>query len=235
MNEPTIPAVKRDLELAKKVKEALLNPRNLTKKSVTTFVELCIECLERLRMGGRSTPLLALCTLLWHRSNDIQISDRDVEKLFCTGFHIAGDPSYGYPEAGVLLVGTLLAKCSNKLPINSREDIFNQARMMLEYIEQGGSYPNSVRLTASCLLEAWDMKFENGLTDAVNVLKTLWPDTSPISSIPQEIIEKEIENIELNFVRLQFSITDRQRRIYRLYLQRKGRWLLDYLDLDNSE
>ena len=65
----------------------------------------CFGRLDRLRMGGRSHPLIALSVLLWLAHDREPVANLDVEGRLNRAFQIAMDPSYLYPEWGLVLAG----------------------------------------------------------------------------------------------------------------------------------
>ena len=200
----------------------LSNPSKIAEmdnSKVGETVETCVGRLRRVRMGGRSTPLYVLAILLWHahdRSPRIQV---DVEELLALALRISLDPSFVQPEWAIVLLGVLIARYEGDH--KDREEVFRQCRLNLRYLERSSTATIPVRRAAARLLECWDATFQEGLDPVIQAGRAAWPESSSISNIQPDRLEEMIT--EMNEI-LPASLTDRERRLYRLHFERNGIW-----------
>jgi len=193
---------------------------------INAHIEECLASLNRLRMGGRSTPLTALCVLLWHahgRSPEVAL---DVERCLTKAFDICRDPSYVRPEWGVVLAGVLIAKYMDRLSESEngegpREGVARQSRMMLRDLD-GRGVTKPVQEAAGALLNAWDAEFPRGLAPVVETCLNAWPETSSAKDLDLETIRAYLGPLSSEIVTC--NMTHRERVLYRAMCERDGKW-----------
>ena len=86
-------------------------------------LDLCMCRLNNLRMGGRSSSLIAMSVMLWSvhdRGCDVKV---DVERFLALAFRIAVDPSFVQPEWAVVLAGVMIARYLNRLPEQLKKEV----------------------------------------------------------------------------------------------------------------
>jgi hypothetical protein len=163
--------------------------------------------------------LIGLSIILWNIHNRLTI-DFDVEELLNLAFRVTLDPSFAQPEWGVVLMGILLARYRDRFPSDSRAEIVEQCRKLLRVLEDHSMVANVVRRAASTLCEVMNVDFVDGLDPVVECCLCKLPDTSRISSMPPERLNELIDVMNGCIPTL---LNNRERRIYRLYLERKVR------------
>lgn len=217
--------ISRDVTRFRELASIIQNPASLTAandSSIQRLVNGCISRLSALRMGGRSASIVGLSVVLWtqHRRGGIRL---DVEKTLSLCFKIARDPSYIQPEWAVVLAGTIIARYSDRLEQGRREEVLDQCRAQLKLLEADAAHGSSVCMAARSLVEAWKSNFKFGLNSVVQSCLEGWPSTADVQSVA---------DIELNEIirvmnkTLPSMLTERDRSLYRLYLERKGEWRL---------
>ncbi len=135
------------------------------------------------------------------------------------------------PEWAIVLVGVLLARYRGGFPGNAedREELLRQCRLDLRFLEQSSAATGPVQHAAARLFECWDAGFQEGLDPVIQAGLAAWPDSSSVSNIPPERLDEIITKMNES---LPASLTDRERRLYRLHLERKGVWgMLDRVSL----
>lgn len=213
-----------DRDKIRKLSSIIENPANIGKKGKLTFreaIDECINSLSRLRMGGRSVCLVAASVLLWHEAQRSKDAKIDIEQWLALAFRISMDPSFIQPEWGIVLAGVLIEKYVDALPEEIQVEIINQARRLLCYLEDQRDSNASASLAASALLRSWDAGFPNGLNPVIKSCFERWPDTSEVSAISDERLKQLTDEMESS---LPASISEREKMLYRLYLERSGEW-----------
>jgi hypothetical protein len=226
----------RDVERLRELEEILKDPAtvlHMDNASVQAVIDGCIVRLRRLRMGGRSSSLVGLSVVLWNvHDRDPQLAI-DVEDCLALAFRVALDPSYVQSEWAVVLAGVLIARYARRLSAASREEVIGQCRLLLRDLEGRRDLASPIRRAASALLEAWDTGFPDGLNPVVHSCLEEWPETAAVSAMPQE---KLIEIVTTMNRSLPAWLSDRERRLYRLHLEREGRWgVLERVSLGISD
>jgi hypothetical protein len=172
-------------------------------------------------MGGRSASLIALCVILWridHKRRGVRL---DVEALLSVAFRIALDPSFIFPEWAVVLAGVLLARHTERLSPDSRDEVVRQCMLLLRDLEGRPSVSRAVRIAAGALRQEWDCGFRIGLDPVVRCCLREWPDTANARNISPSALDEIVR--AMNEV-LPGAFTERERRLYRLNLERQGEW-----------
>ncbi len=214
--------IERDVQTLRKVESLLCNPDSLrlwSDKEIDALFQILVGRLNRVRMGGRSASLIALCVLLWNRQSTL--FRFDVEALLALSLRIPADRSFVFPEWGIVLTGALVARFSEQLPADEKPETLGQIRLLLKDFESNGQATNAVRDAAHALLEVWDAGFPNGLNPVIHACRQGWPDTSRVREISVDTL-KEITG-KMN-ASLPAWLTERDRSMYRLYLERQGEW-----------
>lgn len=218
MKEP----IKRDTERIQELNALLQDPHTVSQMDEETAcntVRDCVAHLRHLRMGGRSSSLIGLCVVLWNRPPHELLLD--VEELLALAFHIAGDGSYVQPEWAVVMAGVLIAKYSDRIPDEARNEVHGQCRLLLEHLKQAVGVSPAVRASAAALLGSWDEGFSRGVDDVVRSGLGAWPDTTDVSAVNDREFEEVIAGINKT---LPISMSEKQRKFYRLFLDRRGLW-----------
>lgn len=231
MADTTLDTIKRgDEVILEKIKPMISKPQrigSMSDEQVRQEIDWCLDRLRRLRMGGRTAPLPWMAVLLWHAHGRWPGVQFNVEESFAQAFRVSFDPSFVMPEWAIVIVGVLLARYSDKIPEHGedgkriREEVLTQSRLMLCECEGGGWATTPARLAAMSLLECWDMSFPEGLQPVVRTALDTWPRTESIARISQEKLDSLIAEMSRTLPRW---MTERDRRVYRLYLERKGTW-----------
>jgi hypothetical protein len=228
----------RDAELAVFVRDLIEDPSRIDKLSATQIKETSLFCFGRLqafRMGGRSAPLVGLSVLLW-RAKPEHLRFLNVDWALNIAFAIATDPSYIWPEWGVVLAGVLISKCTSLLPETTDEERVMKTELLaqaeLRLIHLAGERPPtagpSVRVTAESLIAEWKQKFLNGLQPIVEASQADWPTLVPRSTMSDTALQGEIERLDRI---MPAWYDDEDRRLYRLSMERKDVWLIGKVHL----
>lgn len=218
--------IRTDEETIERLEVIFKNPESVCQMDddeLGSAIAFCINRLHRFRMGGRSTCLIALSILLWHvheRANAVKIN---VEECLTLTFRTALDPTFIQPEWGIVLAGVILARYLDRLPEESKKETDRQARLILRHLEARACTPKSVKSAASALLQAWDTSFPYGLDSVVKATLETWPPTTSVSNISDDKLGYLMD--ELSGI-LPAEITERERMLYKLNLERKGKWQL---------
>ena len=178
--------------------------------------------LDRLRMGGRSSPLIALSILLWFAHDREPVVDLDVENRLNKAFQIAMDPSYLYPEWGLVLAGVLIARYLGRLPKRVQGQIEMQSRLLLEYLKSNGHASPSIPHTAGALLKALDGGFASGLDPVVKTCASGWPDTASMTEMSDTELDEAAEALSREALPGAWSVEDRI--LCRAFLEKKHLW-----------
>jgi len=223
----------RDAEFAAFVKALIENPSRIDELSATHIKETSLFCFGRLqafRMGGRSAPLVGLNVLLW-RAKPEDLRFLNIDWALNIAFAIATDPSYIWPEWGVVLAGVLISKCTSLLPETTDEErpmkieLLAQAELRLTHLA-GDRPPTSgpsVRVTAQTLITEWKRGFPNGLQPVVEASRADWPALDQINGMSDTTLQAEIDRLDRI---MPAWYDDEDRRIYRLSMERKDSWLV---------
>ncbi len=215
----------RDIVKWQEIKEWVCAPskiRSMEADELLTKIEDCVFRIERVRMGGRSASIFAMSVLLWYGKSKIDKNQIDIEQLISLGLGIITDPSFVQPEMGIILVGILVARYSDWLPDDCREETLLQTKLMLDYFAVQDSYPNQVRSVALLLTISWNQDFEIAIQEAISVMKSEWPETTAIRPI---LSSGRLEKLYKNMGKvLPAWIGCFGRSLYRLQLERKGCW-----------
>jgi len=217
--------IKEDELVLGRLEEILRNPADVSqmaKNEIDSIVRFCMRRLNRFRMGGRSSCLVGLSIVLWHSHDHADTEEIDVEECLTLAFRITLDPTFVQPEWGVVLAGVIIARYLDGLPAELKKEIGKQSRLVLRHLESR-SANKAVRSAASALLMAWDGSFPKGLNPVIKAGLEAWPQTTAGSEIANDRIERLME--ELSEV-LPAEILERERLLYRLNLERQGKWQL---------
>lgn len=221
----------RDNELIQAVVGIIRNPELRNEKSdleLTSLARYCLRRIRLLRMGGRSAPLVALAVLVWRWPGKLRL---DLEETLNLAFSVAADPSYIWPEWGIVLVGAILARFDSLettddiLSKSGREEILRQAELRLVHLQKGEppTASEGVRRTAEALLAAFRNRFPNGITSVVDAASQGWP------QMRQSLSEDELK---LRVAELDRSMpawyTDEERAIYKRSLEDRNAWLISF-------
>jgi hypothetical protein len=191
---------------------------------VLSRIQKCVSCIERVRMGGRSASIFAISALLWYGKGKVNKQQIDVEKLMSLALHIVTDPSFVQPEMGIILAGVLVARYSDWLSDDCREEILSQTKLMLNYFATQDSYPNQVRSVAWALTTSWELDFEVGIQESISIMKSGWPETTSMQSIlgNHDRLNRLFEDMRKE--ELPASVGHWGKSLYRLYFERGGLW-----------
>lgn len=195
---------------------------------INSRIKEYLDAIHRFRMGGRSTPLISLCLLLWYAHNHGADLEINVEECLTKAIDICRDPSYVQPEWGVVLTGVIVAHYVSLLPVkdgndNPREEIEKQCRMMLRDLDQRG-VTQPVRQAAGALLNAWDAGFPHGLTPVVKAGLNAWPDTTDVKDLDLKAIQSYLGPLSSQIVTC--DMTQRERTLYHAMCELDGKWEL---------
>lgn len=195
----------------------------LSEKEIHDHLHYCIEALNRFAMGGRSTCLIGLSLLLWKGNQSyIKSSEINIEKLLPLSFRITTDPSFIFPEWGVVLTGVIIAKYRYCFPEKSLEVVENQCKLLLRHLTSRLDLSDAIRVTAESLLTSWKNDFYEGLEPLVRTALLAWPDTSNCEKVTVEELEKSLSKLFKK--KLATDLNLNERRAYKLLLENKGKW-----------
>jgi hypothetical protein len=125
------------------------------------------------------------------------------------------------PEWGIILTGVLLAKYDKKFPQDADTEIETLCSSLLHYAEANAVILPSGRAAAKVLLCVWRSRFPNGLDPVLRAAFASWPSTEALSGLSNKEVEECLVDIEKS---LPISMSDHERRYYRLYMERNGAW-----------
>lgn len=201
--------------------------KSMSVDEIKLHIRTLLENIEHVRMGGRSISMLSLCSILWYVPTSKLTRIIDCERLIGLGIRISGDPSYVFPQLGLLLSGILIARHSDLLPASIRETVKAQTYRVLSYIDSDSRNFEKCRSLASCLMAAWDIDLQLGVKKASRLIFRHWP--KPV--IPFTANGDKIDRLAANVSRkLTPCWSSLDWAIYRLFLKREGSWkfLKDY-------
>jgi len=217
--------IKEDEIVLGQLEELLRNPTgvcHITKDEIDSIVRFCVKRLHRFRMGGRSSCLAGLSIVLWYAHDRADTLEVDIEECLALAFRTTIDPTFVQPEWGVVLAGVIIAKHLEGFSEELKKEIGKQSRLILRYLESR-SANKAVRAAASALLMAWDGAFPKGLNPVIKAGLEAWPRTTAGSEFANDRIERLMD--ELSEV-LPVEIVEREQLLYRLSLERQGKWQL---------
>lgn len=224
-----------DEEWAEKLGNILRTPSSvdaMDDSAVSAATKECVRRIQRLRMGGRSTPLYALAILLWRAHDRWPRIQFNVEERLALAFRVSLDPSFVQPEWGVVLTGVLVARYANRLAVEAgaKDDVLGQSRKNLAYLRECSVAPTAVQNAATSLLKCWSEDFrEEGVDPVIRSCLTSWPDTSNVRDFPRAELDEIISKMN---EKLPGDLTEDERRYYRLHLEREEIWsMLDAVSL----
>jgi hypothetical protein len=216
-------AIGRDVEMFELLEVIIKSPQQICEMDnyeVNAILDLCMYRLNKLRMGGRSSSLVAMSVVLWSihdRGCDVKV---DVERFLALAFRIAMDPSFVQPEWAVVLAGVMIARYLNRLPEGPKEEVEKQCKRLLCYLEGDEQGNEVVRDAARGLIQSWDKNFPDGLNPVVKACLDGWADRLSVK-ITDEELEKKMDEMSKS---LPANMKDEDRKLYREYLERKGKW-----------
>jgi hypothetical protein len=206
--------------------------------AIKALIGFCRRRLGRLRMGGRSVPLVGLCVVLWNVRDPLEL-DLDFEDLLTTALAIAMDPSFIWPEWGVVLAGVLICRYLPQLPEDSEQlksekrELINQCRLRLRhFVEARLPVPSEpVRKASRVLDNQWTLGFPDGLQPVANICLESWPSTDEVASVPSEFLQHKIDALD----QIQPAwYSEEDRRFYRLSMERAGTWIVSSVVMTRS-
>lgn len=185
-------------------------------------LDLCMCRLNNLRMGGRSSSLIAMSVMLWYvHDRGCDVKEEDVERFLASAFRIAVDPSFVQPEWAVVLAGVMIARYLNRLPEKLKKEVEKQCKRLLRYLE-GHEHGNKVvRDATRALIRSWDKNFPDGLNTVVKACLDGWADRSRVKTTDNEELKKKMDEMSES---LPASMKDEDRKLYRAYLEQEGKW-----------
>lgn len=230
--------IEQDVYWYKKFEDILRNQQHsingMDDTTVTATASECLRQLQHLRMGGRSAPLYVLAILLWHAHDRWPRIPFDVEERLSLAFRISLDPSFVQPEWGIVLMGVLINRYAKRLPTENdvKDEVLCQCRQNLGHLAECSAATNVVQGATAKLLECWSGDFPKGVDPVRHICLESWPDTSDIQDFPKDKLDEIIR--EMN-EKLPATLTEDDRRHYRLHLERKGIWsTLESVSLENK-
>jgi NitT/TauT family transport system ATP-binding protein len=227
----------RDGELAQALRNIIESPASLKDKSATELAALVAYCSDRLRllrMGGRSVPLVALSVIVWH-SDEYKLR-LDRERLLSLAFSICTDPSYIWPEWGIVLVGAILARFEGlssagpAMADDARRELRNQAQLRLVHLTKQipPAPPNTVSRAAEALLAALEAGFPSGIQPVVQECWDGWTGLSGLPPLSNDDVERRVRELDRA---MPAWYSDEDRAIYRLSMENRNAWIISLVDL----
>lgn len=217
-------AIGRDMEMFELLEAIIKSPQHICEMDnyeLNAILDLCMYRLNKLRMGGRSSSLIAMSVMLWSvhdRGCDVKV---DVERFLALAFRIAVDPSFVQPEWAVVLAGVMIAKYLNRLPEKLKKEVEKQCKRLLRYLE-GHEHGNKVvRDATRALIRSWDKNFPDGLNIVVKACLDGWADRLRVKTTDNEELKKKMDEMSES---LPASMKDEDRKLYRAYLEQEGKW-----------
>jgi hypothetical protein len=235
---PTESLKDRDARFGAAMRAIIEDPAAITGKdadSTKALIGFCRRRLGRMRMGGRSAPLVGLSVVLWN-ARDPRELDIDVEDLLTTALAVSMDPSYIWPEWGIVLAGVLICRYLAQLsedagqPKRDETELINQCRLRLRHLIEG--HPpratEPVRHAARVLEDQWALGFPDGLQPVVESCLGSWPRTDEVASASPEFLQQRIDALD----QIQPAwYLEEDRRFYRLSMERGGTWIVSSVAL----
>ena len=224
----------RDAELAGAVTSIVRDVQALDQMPSAEVSALACYCLGRirlLRMGGRSAPLVALAVIVWRRASDVRL---DSEEALNLALGVAVDPSYIWPEWGIVLAGAILAqygslqKTDQVRTENGWQEIVRQAELRLVHLESGErpAPTDGVRRTAEALLVALRSHFPLGIRPVVEAASQEWP--SVAGPINADELRTRVAELDRS---MPAWYSNEDRAMYRRSLEERDAWLIPYAQL----
>lgn len=223
----------RDVRLAAALREIVRDPSivaNLDEETVIGDVDFCLARLRLVRMGGRSVGLVGLSVILWFARHPEKLR-LNVEEILVTAFGISMDPSYIWPEWGIVLAGVFIARYLPLLPDGTdgqkkaKLELSQQCRLRLAHLHRQvlPAPLEAVGQAAKALEEAWDNGFSEGLQRVTAVCKASWPDAPAFAATSAELLRARISALDL--IQPAWYTTE-DRALYRLSMERADTWLI---------
>lgn len=211
-------AIDRDHEQLDLLSNVIQQPESADPSAIRDLYRFCIRQVGHVRMGGRSASLMGLCTVLWYY--DRETVEVDPERILAVGLRVSIDPSLVQPELGPLLVGVILNKWRSR--IDEYDEVRNTSGLFLQSIEDKVVNTSEICVNvARSVLDAMAIDFAHGLEDAVQIVKNSWPQVGVLNEMSDDVLLEKINEMSS---RLPAPRSERDRRVYRLYLERSGRW-----------
>jgi hypothetical protein len=225
----------RDARMATALTAIIRNPgilADMDQEEVVGDIKFCVKRLRLVRMGGRSVALVALSVILWYAKEPEQIP-LDIEDLLVMAFGITTDPSYIWPEWGVVLAGVLIARYLPLMAEDSerqKQELTQQCRLRVAHLcrQIPPVATRPARDAAQALRGQWDEGFRHGLDAVVKAAIDAWPDTLAVESTSAEILKARISALDL-IQPAWYSAEDWA--FYRLSMERSGNWVISDVNL----
>jgi len=218
--------IDNDIKTLKELKKLIQNSDSISsmnEKEINDKILYCMKQLNKFTMGGRSACLIALSLLLWKSDRScVSLPDIDFEPLLSMSFRITTDPSFIFPEWGIILAGVIIAKYSDCFPKDSLDDILKQCKLLLQHLKNKSGLHDAIRITAEALLASWENNFCEGLNPLVKTSLAAWPDTSDCKDINTEELREQLVKLSKRTLSADLNISER--RLYKLLLEKEGEW-----------
>jgi len=249
--KPTDSLELRDADLARLIVKMIDQPeivRNMSGTEVRGVVRFCYRRLQRFRMGGRSAPLIGLCVILWNAKathldflvRDVETErldlDLDLDAALNTALGIAMDPSYIWPEWGVVLAGVIAWRCFRLLPEDSekrratKDELTAQLRLRLVHLKDGRppTAAGSVQRAAEAVLDEWTKQFPSGMQPVVEACSKPWPDSALAGKTSESLLQARIDDLD-KIMPAWYTAEDRA--VYRSSMERRDAWIVSKVHL----
>jgi hypothetical protein len=227
---PTDSLKDRDERFGAAMRAVIRDPKILLGKepdAINALIAFCMGRLSRFSMGGRSVPLVGLSVVLWNADDPVALK-LDLETPLANAFAIAMDPSYIWPEWGIVLAGVIICRYIPLLPEVAqgvKNELTNQCRLRLRYL-CGKDLPqpcDAVRKAAQALGEQWALGFPQGLQPVVQTCLDTWENTSGLESVTPDELQRRMGALDA----IQPAwYSEEDRRFYRLGMERAGTWIV---------
>lgn len=239
---PTKGLDERDEELAVALARVLKQPetlRTLDATSINDTLDYCLRRTRLLRMGGRSAPLVGASVIIWSApaaTIRLDVERFDLESTLNWALAIAMDPSFVWPEWGIILVGVILARFPLLAPTNLKEshaaariEISSQVRLRLSHLvrDRRPTPQSQVVEVSRALLGEWDLRFPNGLQPVVQLAEAAWP-AAASRNVSDEQIKERMHTLD---TLMPAWYSEEDRTFYRAKLERAGGWLVGMANL----
>lgn len=229
LGRPTSRLDERDEELAEKLGR-ILRQSDLLKtedaSSINDTLDYCLARTRLVRMGGRSAPLVAASVIVW--GTPAARLRFDLEGAFGVALAVASDPSFVWPEWGVILAGVLVARFSvlvdnfRESPARAQDELLAQVRLRLTHFVKGTPPASQSRVieVARATLYEWERHFPDGLVPVVKIAQEMWPQPSTVSSAE---LTRRMEVLDTT---MPAWYSEEDLSIYRAELEGSGNWVI---------